>query len=134
MPSYDFRCESCKKRVVLSYKTYANYDAATPTCPLCGSTRLTRIITRVAIAKSEERRFGDLSDETALDDMANADPTTMGRYMRKMSDQIGEDLGEEFNDVVDRLERGQSPEEIESQLSPLPDESTGASLGAAEIE
>ena len=39
--------------------------------------------------------------------------------MRKMGQQMGADLPSEFNDVVDRLESGQSPEEIESALPDL---------------
>jgi hypothetical protein len=39
--------------------------------------------------------------------------------MRQMSDEMGEDLGPEFDEVVDRLERGQSPEEIEKDLPDL---------------
>ena len=39
--------------------------------------------------------------------------------MRKMGGEMGEDLPPEFNDVVDRLEAGQSPEEIESALPDL---------------
>ncbi len=125
MPSYDFRCDNCKRRVVLTYKTYAAYDQATPTCSYCGSTHLTRWITRVGIAKSEDRRFGDSEpDDAALDDLAQADPATLGRYMRRMSDETGEDLGEEFNEVVERLEQGQAPEEIEASLAP-PDDPVG---------
>src|ERR1700694_2244127 len=102
MPSYDYRCETCKKRVLLTYKTYADFDRATPTCTHCGSTQLTRLITRVAIAKSEVSRFSDIeNDDAALDDLADADPQTLGRYMRRMSSETGEDLGTEFNEVVD---------------------------------
>lgn len=120
MPSYDYRCNSCKKRVLLTYKTYAEFDRASPACPYCGSTSLTRWITRVALAKSEGRRFGDAeTDDSALDELADADPATLGRYMRRMSDETGENLGEEFNEVVERLEKGQSPEEIETVMSPL---------------
>jgi len=36
-----------------------------------------------------------------------------------MSQEMGEDLGEEFGEVVDRLERGQSPEEIEKAMPEL---------------
>jgi hypothetical protein len=39
--------------------------------------------------------------------------------MRKMGGEMGEDLPSEFNEVVDRLEAGQSPEEIESVLPDL---------------
>src|SRR5579859_3655160 len=116
MPSYDYRCNDCKRRVVLKYKTYADYDAAIPTCPNCKGTNLTRLISRVAIARSESSLMSNLEDESAMDDLANADPATLGRYMRRMSEETGEDLGDEFNEVVHRLERGEDPESIEAAL------------------
>jgi putative FmdB family regulatory protein len=115
VPSYDYRCNDCKRRVVLTYKTYADYDAATPTCPNCKGSHLTRLISRVAVAKSESSRFNSL-DESSMEDMASADPATLGRYMRRMGDQTGENLGEEFNEVIERLEKGQSPEDIEAAM------------------
>jgi hypothetical protein len=45
--------------------------------------------------------------------------------MRKMSSEMGEDLGPEFSDVVDRLESGQNPEEIEKALPDLGGETGG---------
>jgi len=116
MPAYDYRCASCRRRVTLTYKTYAAYDQAIPVCPNCGSKDLTRVIGRVAIAKSEDRRFGNDADDSALDELAEADPTTLGRYMRRLSSEAGEDLGDEFNEVVDRLEKGESPESIEANM------------------
>lgn len=119
MPVYDFRCEECGKKSALFYKTYADYDSAVPACQHCGSKRVKRWITRVAISQSFERRFGNVeSDDAALDDLADADPKLMGRYLRQMSDDTGEDLGEEFNDVVERLERGEDPESIEQAYDP----------------
>ena len=49
------------------------------------------------------------------------DPREMGRVMRKMGKEMGEELPPEFNEVVDRLEKGQSPEEIESAVPNLGD-------------
>ena len=116
MPTYDYRCNDCKRRVVLTYKTYADFDQAVPTCPRCQGTHLTRLISRVAIAKSEGSRFSSMEDDSALDDLADADPSTLGRYMRRMSREMGEDLGDEFNEVVDRLENGENPEDIEASM------------------
>src|SRR5581483_1923905 len=127
LPSYDYRCNDCKRRVVLTYKTYAEYDQAVPTCPRCKGTNLTRLISGVVIAKSDESRFASLDDDTALDDLADADPATLGRYMRRMSQEMGEDLGDEFNEVVGRLERGENPEDIEASMPEL-----GASEGGAD--
>jgi len=131
MPVYDYRCNACKRRIQLTYKTYADYDAATRTCPRCGSTNLTRLISRVAIAKSDDQRYSDLGDESALDDMADADPATLARYMRRMSRETGEDLGDEFNEVVDRLERGEDPESIEAQMPSLADDADTGGAGGA---
>ena len=62
-----------------------------------------------------ESMADDFSGIEGLED----DPKAMGRMMRKMGKQMGEDLPPEFDDVVDRLEAGQSPEEIESALPDL---------------
>jgi putative FmdB family regulatory protein len=131
MPSYDYRCNDCKRRVLISYKTYADFDAAVPTCPNCKGTNLTRLISRVAIAKSESSRFSSLDNDSMMEDMADADPATLGRYMRQMSSEMGEDLGDEFNEVVDRLERGEDPEAIESSMPDLgaSADSFGSDLG-----
>ncbi len=58
---------------------------------------------------------GDLSGLEGLEN----DPKALGRMMRKMGKEMGEDLPPEFDDVVDRLESGQSPEDIESALPDL---------------
>ena len=119
MPSYDYRCNTCQRRVTLKYKTYHDYDAATPICPRCQSANLTRIIGRVALAKSDSSRIDSMTDGSMMDDLADADPATLGRYMRQMGSEVGEDLGEEFHEVVDRLERGESPDDIEASMPNL---------------
>ena len=43
----------------------------------------------------------------------------MGHMMRKMGNEMGEEMPPEFDDVVDRLEKGQSPDEIEKELPDL---------------
>jgi Flp pilus assembly protein TadB len=39
--------------------------------------------------------------------------------MREISREMGEDLGPEFHEVVDRLESGESPESVEKSLPGL---------------
>jgi Flp pilus assembly protein TadB len=46
----------------------------------------------------------------------------MAKMMRQMSSEMGEELGPEFDEVVDRLEAGQSPEDIEKDLPDLGDD------------
>jgi hypothetical protein len=110
--------------------TYAEYGKRPVTCSNCGSKKVRRRIPRIRVAKSDESRMdsiaGDFSDPSALAGLEN-DPQAMGRMMRKMGNQMGEDLPPEFDDVVDRLEKGQSPEEIEKELPDL-----GADMGGGE--
>jgi len=61
----------------------------------------------------------DLTDPAQFGDLDENDPKSMARWMRKMGDEMGEDLGSEFGEVVDRLESGQSPEDIEDALPDL---------------
>jgi hypothetical protein len=80
-----------------------------------------RLISRIAVAKSEDARMDALGDDSMLSGLDEEDPKSLGRFMRKMSREMGEDLGEEFDEVVDRLEKGQSPEDIEKAIPDLAD-------------
>jgi Flp pilus assembly protein TadB len=42
--------------------------------------------------------------------------------MRQMSQETGEEMGPEFDEVIDRLEAGQSPEDIEEAMPELSEE------------
>lgn len=129
MPVYTFRCLDCRRMVQLTY-SFSEYETATPACAHCGSENLRRRIGRVALGKSEDARMDSLVDESALAGLDEEDPKALGRFMRKMSQEMGEDLGDEFGEVVDRLEKGQSPEEIEEALPELGEEG-GAMDGGA---
>lgn len=119
MPIYDFRCNSCQRKAILSYKTYAAYDEATHTCPHCQATDLTRLISRVAIARSEDSRMEALADPSNFGDLDSDDPRAMGHMMRKMGEEMGEELGSEFGEVVERLESGENPDSIEASMPDL---------------
>jgi putative FmdB family regulatory protein len=121
MPVYVFRCLDCKRTVQLMY-SFSEYEKASPVCTHCGSEKLRRRIGRVAVAKSEDARMDSLMDESALAGLDEEDPKALGRFMRKMSQEMGEDLGDEFGEVVDRLEKGQSPDEIEESMPELADD------------
>lgn len=129
MPKYDFRCQDCGK-VARLFFTYAEYDDAAPVCPFCQSERMSRRIGRIALAKSEDARMDAMMDDSALAALDEEDPKALGQFMRKMSREMGEDLGEEFGEVVDRLEKGQSPEDIEAAMPDLAADDGGMGMGS----
>ncbi len=118
MPTYDFICNDCNQRFDI-FLTYSEYGKKPAPCSHCGSLNTRRRMTRVRIAKSEESRFDSLEGEMGNLEGLEEDPKALGRMMRKMGKEMGEDLPPEFNDVVGRLESGQSPEEIESAMPDL---------------
>lgn len=120
MPTYDFICNSCKQRFDI-FLTYKEYGVKTVRCVHCGSEDIRRRMTKVRIAKTEEGRLEDMAGNLGdLGGMEN-DPASFGKMMKKMGKEMGEDLPAGFDEVVERLEAGQSPEEIESALPDLGD-------------
>lgn len=126
MPNYPYTCLKCRKRFEV-FMTFNEYGTRRVHCPHCQSDQVQRRITRVRVARSEESRMESLADPSMLDGLED-DPKAMGRMMREMSHEMGEELGPEFDEVVDRLESGQSPEEIEQAIPDLGGDSGGDDL------
>lgn len=129
MPIYEYLCHQCQRRVSLLWRSFADIEAKTPVCPRCGGTHLTRLISRVAVVRSEESRLDDLADPSALGDLDENDPQSLARFMRKMANETGEDLGPEFDEVIGRLEAGEDPEAIERAMPELGGADAGDDFG-----
>jgi putative FmdB family regulatory protein len=117
MPTYEYRCLECGRRFEV-FLTYAEYGKQPVECTHCLSKNVQRKIGRIRVARSEESRLENLADPSTLDGL-DEDPQALGRMMRQMSSELGEDMGPEFDEVINRLEAGQSPEEIEAALPDL---------------
>lgn len=96
MPIYEFRCRDCHRKVTLL--TLRVSERVEAVCEHCGSRKLDRLLSRVALLRSNDQRLDELSDD--------ADPKSMGRWMRKMGDELGPDAGEDFDELVEGIERG----------------------------
>ena len=119
MPIYEYRCSKCHRRVTILLRSFSDAETLKPQCPHCGHDELERLVSRVAVIKSEEARLDALADNMDFGDLDENDPRSIGRWMKKMATEVGEDLGDEFHEAVDRLEAGQSLEEIEESMPDL---------------
>jgi putative FmdB family regulatory protein len=120
MPKYDYNCLDCRKRFDI-FISYSDYGKQPVSCPNCGSSNVKRRLPRVRVLRSDESRiesFDDFADPAALQGLEE-DPRALGKMMRKMSGELGEEMPEQFDEVVDRLEKGQSPDEIEQAMPDL---------------
>ena len=127
MPTYDYTCKACRKRFDV-FLTYQEYGVKSVACPHCGSSNIKRRAPRVRVLKSEESRLAQMADPAMLSRI-DEDPKALGQMMRKMGSEMGEELPAEFGEVVDRLEAGQSPDEISSAIPDLGEEGGGPAGG-----
>jgi putative FmdB family regulatory protein len=128
MPSYDYRCKTCGRENTLFYKSYAAYDAATPTCPQCGSTDMTRLIRRVAI-QSPTRDYTGMSSQEMLSVLESGDSRQVGEMFKQVGGDAT-DLPDVYKNTTDRLLRGDKMEQVERDLrSSTPPPDSGAAGG-----
>jgi putative FmdB family regulatory protein len=118
MPTYEYRCQDCRKRAAV-YQTYEEYGSTPVHCPHCGSANLQRLISRVRVARSEDSRLDSLADPSDWGNVDEDDPRALAQMMRKMGSELGEETPPEFDEVVGRLESGESPDEIEESMPDL---------------
>jgi len=131
MPHYEYRCLSCRRRFDVFF-SYSEYGQKPVQCPHCESQDVQRRIGRIRFARSDESRMETLADPSSLAGLED-DPRALGKMMRQMSSEVGEEMGPEFSEVVDRLEAGQSPDDIEKQLPELGADS-GDDLGGGMMD
>ncbi|MDO8671979.1 MAG: zinc ribbon domain-containing protein [Dehalococcoidia bacterium] len=109
MPIYEFRCKACGRKNSVFLRSFS--DECSPACSSCGSQELRRLVSLFSVVKSEESRLDDLTDPSSFGDLDENDPKSMARWARKMGSEMGEDLGPEFDEMVERMEAGESPDE-----------------------
>ena len=127
MPNYEYRCSECKRRFEV-YLSYEEYGVQGVRCAYCNSEDVQRQIGRIRFARSEESRLENLADPSNLAGLED-DPKGLARMMRQMGSEMDEDLGPEYDEVIDRLESGQSPEDIEDSMPDLGSEGGGMGGG-----
>ncbi len=110
MPIYEYRCNQCRRKSTIFVPSV--YTVFEPACSHCGSNDVRRLISGFAFVRSEEDRLEQLADLSNFADLDENDPRSVARWARRFSRQLGEDLGPEFEEMVDRLEAGEVPEEL----------------------
>jgi putative regulatory protein, FmdB family len=134
MPIYEFRCQDCGKRS--SFLLLSVTSAFEPKCQACGSPRVVRLVSKVAVLRSEESRLESLADPSKLGDLNENDPKSLARWMKKFGREMGEELEPGFKEEIDRAieeaEKGKEAEEeiIESAL----DEEAEANLNELTVK
>ncbi|MDQ3248026.1 MAG: zinc ribbon domain-containing protein [Chloroflexota bacterium] len=119
MPIYEYFCFDCRKRVTVFFRTMSAASNEAARCPHCESAQLRRLVSRVAVLKSEDSRMENMADPALMSGLESEDPRALAGFMRRMSNEMGEPLDPEMNEMIGRLESGESPEAIEQSMPDL---------------
>ena len=110
MPIYEYRCEDCGK--TSEFLLIRMDEAFIPQCKRCKSKKMSRVLSRVRVIRSEESRMESLADPSKWGGLDEKDPKSMARWMKRMGKEMGEDMGEDVDQMVDEAmeeETGSKP-------------------------
>jgi putative FmdB family regulatory protein len=103
MPLFDYRCADCRKRFSLLLGVVA--EPQEEKCPACGSTNVSRLISRFARLRSEDDLIEDLADPSKIGDLE--DPKELAGWMKRMGKEMGEDVGDDFDEILEEADAGE---------------------------
>ena len=104
MPIYEYRCNGCRRRVQLFFRSFA--AAEHPVCSHCQSTDLSRLPSRVARVRSESETADFLADPSNLAGLDADDPRSIAEWARRMADGAGVDMGDDYEEMMEEMEHG----------------------------
>jgi putative FmdB family regulatory protein len=128
MPIYEFICSDCN--TIFNFFARAVNTTKRPLCPRCGKKKLVRQVSLFSTGSSGEKKEegGDLPVDDAkmeravealaseAEGMSEDDPRQAAQLMRKFSKMTGMEFGSGMESALARLEAGEDPEKIESEM------------------
>jgi putative FmdB family regulatory protein len=137
MPIYEFACPKCRR--IYSFLSKRVAPDRLPVCPKCGHKKMSKQISRFAMARKRaepadktgaepgEPPMPDMDDprverammelERDMEHMDENNPRHMAHMMKKMKDLMPPgSVPKELDVAIRRLEAGEDPEKIEADL------------------
>ncbi len=99
MPIYEYRCEECGK--ISEFLLIRTDEIFVPQCKRCKSKKMSRVLSKVRVIRSEESRLESLSDPSKWGDLDEKDPKSMARWAKRMGRELGEDVDGMTDEMVD---------------------------------
>jgi putative FmdB family regulatory protein len=131
MPIYEFYCNDCN--TIFSFFSKTVNTSKKPKCPKCKTKPLSRQVSLFAFT-GKAKETGNRDDlpldeskmERAMQMLAGEaekinedDPRQAADLMRKLTDMTGLKLGPGMQEALNRMARGEDPEQIEAEMGDL---------------
>ncbi|UCD34841.1 MAG: zinc ribbon domain-containing protein [Nitrospiraceae bacterium] len=132
MPIYEFFCQQCNR--IYRFLSRTVNTEKTPHCPKCGDVKLKRQVSLFAAVSGKK----DSTDESGMPPIDESkmeqamtmlareagginenDPRQAAALMRKLSQAAGLKMGASMEEALNRMERGDDPEQIEQEMGDI---------------
>jgi hypothetical protein len=144
MPIYEFYSPATNK-LYSFYARTLGYRDKTPRCPDGVGLPMQRRVSRFAFIGKAKESDGDdpfaevaegkmdalmaeMERDMSVLDESNPDPRQLGKFMRKLTDVMGDRTPAALREMVRRLEAGEDPEKLDSDFGSSTDDSADAAL------
>jgi len=101
MPFFEYQCLGCEKH--FQHLVLTKRDKEDLACPGCGSRNLKKLISRVAYHVSEQDRLNSYTSGTSRSNGFVKDSRNIGLNAKKRAQQMGVDLGNSFEEKLEKL-------------------------------
>jgi len=101
LPIYEYLCQLCGKE--FQYLIAKREDEENLRCPGCKGRNLKKLVSRVAYHASEQDRLAAYDPNSPKRDAFYKDTRNIGLQAKKSAQQMGVDLGSDFEAKLDRL-------------------------------
>jgi putative FmdB family regulatory protein len=109
MPIYEYRCDACGK--VTAHLVRNAAEAMPPSCEACASLQTRRVMSRFTHHRSEASRLADFEPGAARGPDFYKDSRNVGLWAKKRAQEMGVDLGSQFEATVEKARTGNILEE-----------------------
>ena len=109
MPLFEYRCAACSTLTIVLIRNVSKNETH-PTCESCGSTSVTKVISRVGRLRSAQ----DVIDEkgSPREGQAYEDPRQIGSWVEKRFEDYGMPIPDDTRNMIDAARDGVFPDEI----------------------
>ena len=109
MPLFEYRCAACSTLTTVLMRNVSKNETH-PTCESCGSTSVTKVISRVGRLRSAQ----DVIDEkgSPREGQAYEDPRQIGSWVEKRFEDYGMPIPDDTRNMIDAARDGVFPDEI----------------------
>lgn len=109
MPIYQYDCAGCDRRVDVFFRSVSK--ATNPTCPECGSKKLSRVMSKFARAKTDQQRLEGIDLAREQGKLEDGDVGSFAKWARQAGSEYDEQLGTNYRELAEKAEAGEDPVE-----------------------